>query len=81
MKNEKCGNKTLRVCGNGGVRKNNGKWQAVVTVADEVTGKKVQRTKNTAVPCLKQGMRGKAAAIRCPLGIQVGGRAGARLGR
>ena len=34
MKNEKCGNKTLRVCGNGGVRKNNGKWQAVVTVAD-----------------------------------------------
>ena len=48
MKNEKCSNKTLRVCGPGGVRKNKGKWQAVVTVADEVTGKKVQRTKNTA---------------------------------
>lgn len=64
MQNEKCSNKTLRVCGNGGVRKNNGKWQAVVTVADEVTGKKVQRTKNTGVPCLKQGTRGKAAAMR-----------------
>lgn len=41
MQNEKCSNKTLRVCGNGGVRKNGGKWQAVVTVADEATGKKV----------------------------------------
>ena len=46
------------------MRKNNGKWQAVVTVADEVTGKKVQRTRNTGVPCLKQGTRGKAAAMR-----------------
>ena len=64
MQNEKCSNKTLRVCGPGGVRKNKGKWQAVVTVADEVTGKKVQRTKNTGVPCLKQGTRGKAAAMR-----------------
>ncbi len=53
MKNDKCSNKTLRVCGPGGVRKNKGKWQAVVTVADEMTGKKVQRTKNTGVPCLK----------------------------
>lgn len=41
MQNEKCSNKTLRVCGAGGVRKNKGKWQAVVTVADEMTGKKV----------------------------------------
>lgn len=41
MQNEKCSNKTLRVCGPGGVRKNKGKWQAVVTVADEMTGKKV----------------------------------------
>lgn len=64
MKNEKCSNKTLRVCGPGGVRKNKGKWQAVVTVADEMTGKKVQRTKNTGVPCLKQSTRGKAAAMR-----------------
>lgn len=64
MKNDKCSNKTLRVCGAGGVRKNKGKWQAVVTVADEMTGKKVQRIKNTGVPCLKQGMRGKAAAMR-----------------
>lgn len=53
MQNEKCSNKTLRVCGAGGVRKNKGKWQAVVTVADEMTGKKVQRTRNTRVPCLK----------------------------
>lgn len=64
MQNEKCSNKTLRVCGPGGVRKNKGKWQAVVTVADEVTGKKVQRTRNTGVPCLKQSTRGKAAAMR-----------------
>lgn len=64
MQNEKCSNKTLRVCGPGGVRKNKGKWQAVVTVADEMTGKKVQRTKNTGVPCLKQSTRGKAAAMR-----------------
>lgn len=33
MQNEKCSNKTLRVCGAGGVRKNKGKWQAVATVA------------------------------------------------
>lgn len=64
MQNEKCSNKTLRVCGAGGVRKNKGKWQAVVTVADEMTGKKVQRTRNTGVPCLKQSTRGKAAAMR-----------------
>lgn len=64
MQNEKCSNKTLRVCGAGGVRKNKGKWQAVVTVADEMTGKKVQRTRNTRVPCLKQSARGKAAAMR-----------------
>lgn len=64
MQNEKRGNKTLRICGVGSVRKNKGKWQAIVTVADEVTGKKVQRTKNTGVPCLKQGTRGKAAAMR-----------------
>lgn len=64
MQNEKCSNKTLRICGPGGVRKNKGKWQAVVTVADEMTGKKVQRTKNTGVPCLKQSTRGKAAAMR-----------------
>ena len=64
MQNEKCSNKTLRVCGPGGVRKNKGKWQAGVTVADEMTGKKVQRTKNTGVPCLKQSTRGKAAAMR-----------------
>ena len=64
MQNEKRGNKTLRVCGPGGVRKNKGKWQAVVTVADEMTGKKVQRTKNTGVSCLKQSTRGKAAAMR-----------------
>ena len=64
MQNEKCSNKTLRVCGAGSVRKNKGKWQAVVTVADEMTGKKVQRTKNTGVPCLKQSTRGKAAAMR-----------------
>ena len=44
--------------------KNKGKWQAVVTVADEMTGKKVQRTRNTRVPCLKQSARGKAAAMR-----------------
>ena len=49
MQNEKCSNKTLRICGVGSVRKNKGKWQAIVTVADEVTGKKVQRTKNTGV--------------------------------
>lgn len=35
-----------------------------MTVADEVTGKKVQRTKNTGVPCLKHSTRGKAAAMR-----------------
>lgn len=64
MQNEKCSNKTLRICGVGSVRKNKGKWQAIVTVADEVTGKKVQRTRNTGVPCLKQGTRGKAAAMR-----------------
>lgn len=64
MQNEKCSNKTLRICGVGSVRKNKGKWQAVVTVADVVTGKKVQRTKNTGVPRLKQGTRGKAAAMR-----------------
>lgn len=64
MQNEKCSNKTLRVCGAGGVRKNKGKWQAVLTVADEMTGKKVQRTRNTRVPCLKQSTRGKAAAMR-----------------
>lgn len=64
MQNEKCSNKTLRVCGAGGVRKNKGKWQAVVTVADEMNGKKVQRTRNTRVPCLKQSARGKAAAMR-----------------
>lgn len=64
MQNEKCSNKTLRVCGNGGVRKNGGKWQAVVTVADEATGKKVQRTRNTGVPCLERGTRGRAAAMR-----------------
>lgn len=64
MQNEKCSNKTLRICGPGGVRKNKGKWQAVVTVADEMTRKKVQRTKNTGVPCLKQSTRGKAAAMR-----------------
>lgn len=50
MQNEKCSNKTLRVCGAGGVRKNKGKWQAVVTVADEMTGKKVQRTRTPACP-------------------------------
>ncbi len=71
MQNEKCSNKTLRVCGNGGVRKNNGKWQVVVTVADEVTGKKVQKTKNTGVPCLKQGTRGESGGDALPLGIQV----------
>ena len=64
MQNEKCSNKTLRICGLGGVRKNGGVWQAVVTVADDVTGRKSQRTKNTGVPCLKQGTRGKAAALR-----------------
>ena len=63
MQNEKCSNKTLRVCGAGGVRKNKGKWQTVVTVADEMTGKKVQRTKNTGVPCLKQSTRLKHAQI------------------
>ena len=29
MQNEKCSNKTLRICGAGGVRKNKGVWQAV----------------------------------------------------
>ena len=53
MQNEKCSNKTLRVCGAGGVRKNKGKWQAVVTVADEMTGKKVQRTMLELRPMIK----------------------------
>ena len=74
MQNEKCSNKTLRICGVGSVRKNKGKWQAIVTVADEVTGKKVQRTKNTGVPCLKQGTRGEGGGDARPLGIQVGDR-------
>ena len=53
MQNEKCSNKTLRICGAGGVRKNKGVWQAVLTVADEANGKKTQRARNTGVPCLK----------------------------
>lgn len=50
MQNEKCSNKTLRVCGAGGVRKNKGKWQAVVTVADEMTGKRSRGPGTPACP-------------------------------
>lgn len=64
MQNEKCSNKTLRICGTGSVRKNGGVWQAVVTVADDVTGRKSQRTKNTGIACAKTGTRGRTAALR-----------------
>lgn len=56
--------KPYAICGAGGVRKNKGKWQAVVTVADEMTGKRSRGPGTPGVPCLKQSTRGKAAAMR-----------------
>lgn len=38
MGSEKESNKTLRICGSGSVRKNKGRWQAVVSLIDEETG-------------------------------------------
>lgn len=63
MEAENKGNKTLRICGNGSVRKNKGVWQAVVTLADEESGMKTQRARNTGIACFKEGTRGKKAAL------------------
>ena len=57
------GNKSLRICGNGSVRKNKGVWQAVVTLTDEESGMKTQRARNTGIACFKEGTRGKKAAL------------------
>ena len=63
MANEEDINKSLRICGNGSVRKNKGKWQAIVTLVDEGSGERTQRTKNTGIACFKEGTRGKKAAL------------------
>lgn len=63
MEAENKGNKTLRICGNGSVRKNKGVWQAVVTLTDEESGMKTQRARNTGIACFKEGTRGKKAAL------------------
>ena len=63
MANEKDDNKSLRICGNGSVRKNKGKWQAIVTLVDEESGERTQRTRNTGIACFAEGTRGKKAAL------------------
>ena len=63
MANEKVDNKSLRICGNGSVRKNKGKWQAIVTLVDEGSGERTQRTRNTCIACFNEGTRGKKAAL------------------
>ena len=63
MANEKDNNKNLRICGNGSVRKNKGKWQAIVTLVDEGSGERTQRTRNTGIACFNEGTRGKKAAL------------------
>lgn len=63
MANEKDDNKSLRICGNGSVRKNKGKWQAIVTLVDEGSGERTQRTRNTGIACFNEGTRGKKAAL------------------
>jgi len=63
MANEKDCNKNLRICGNGSVRKNKGKWQAIVTLVDEGSGERTQRTRNTGIACFAEGTRGKKAAL------------------
>ena len=63
MASEKDDNKSLRICGNGSVRKNKGKWQAIVTLIDEGSGERTQRTRNTGIACFAEGTRGKKAAL------------------
>ena len=63
MGTEKESNKTLRICGSGSVRKNKGRWQAVVSLIDEKTGERTQRTRNTGIACLSESTRGKKAAL------------------
>jgi len=63
MGSEKESNKTLRICGSGSVRKNKGRWQAVVSLIDEETGERTQRTRNTGIACLSDSTRGKKAAL------------------
>lgn len=63
MSNVEDDNKSLRICGNGSVRKNKGKWQAIVTLVDEGSGERTQRTRNTGIACFAEGTRGKKAAL------------------
>lgn len=61
MSNVEHDNKSLRICGNGSVRKNKGKWQAIVTLVDEGSGERTQRTRNTGIACFA-----RAPAARRP---------------
>lgn len=63
MGSEKESNKTLRICGSGSVRKNKGRWQAVVSLIDEETGGRTQRTRNTGIACLSDSTRGRKSAL------------------
>lgn len=53
----------LRLVGEGTVRKNGGRWQAVFSMRDDETGNRTQKTISTGVPCFPTGNRGRSNAL------------------
>ena len=53
----------LRLVGEGTVRKNGGRWQAVFSMKDDETGKRTQKTISTGIPCSPAGNRGRSNAL------------------